>query len=78
MVALIISLAGNFSELNLIYTLSIEMSTGSEINDDLHDGVEISLGTPVGGLKLMAKANLCNFVRFKYGLAAILGTSLCR
>ncbi len=28
----------------------IEISTGSEINEDLHDGVEISLGTPVGGL----------------------------
>ena len=29
---------------------SIEMSTGSEINEDLYDGVGISLGTPVGGL----------------------------
>ena len=27
------------------------MSTGSEINDDLYDGVGILLGTPVGGLK---------------------------
>ena len=26
------------------------ISTGSEINEDLHDGVEISLGIPVGGL----------------------------
>ncbi len=33
------------------YTFSIEISTGSEINEDLHDGVEISLGTPIGGLK---------------------------
>ncbi len=32
-------------------SFSIEISTGSEINADLHDGVEISLGTPVGGLK---------------------------
>ncbi len=27
-----------------------EISTGSEINEDLHDGVGISLGTPGGGL----------------------------
>ncbi len=33
-------------------TFSIEISTGSEINEDLHDGVGISLGTPVGGLKI--------------------------
>ncbi len=32
-------------------TFSIEISTGSEINKDLHDGVGISLGTPGGGLK---------------------------
>ena len=32
-------------------TFSIEISTGSEINEDLHDGVGISLGTPGGGLK---------------------------
>ncbi len=31
---------------------SIEISTGSEINEDLHDGVEISLGIPVDGLNL--------------------------
>ncbi len=31
-------------------TFSTEMSTGSEINEDLHDGVEISLGTPVVAL----------------------------
>ena len=30
---------------------SIKISTGSEINEDLHDGVDISLETPVGGLK---------------------------
>ena len=35
-----------------LYTFSIEISTDSEINDDLHDGVGISLGTPVGGLKI--------------------------
>ena len=29
------------------------ISTGSEINEDLHDGIGISVGTPVGGLKLM-------------------------
>ncbi len=34
------------------YTFSIEISAGSEINEDLHDGVGISLGTPVGGLKV--------------------------
>ena len=28
-----------------------EISTGSEINEDLHDGTDISFGTPVGGLK---------------------------
>ncbi len=32
-------------------TFSIEISTGCEINQDLHDGVGISLGTPGGGLK---------------------------
>ena len=32
------------------YTFSIELSTGSKINEDLHDGVGISLGTPVGDL----------------------------
>ncbi len=42
-VALIISLPGHFS---------IEILTGSEINEDLHDGVEISLGTLDGGLKV--------------------------
>ncbi len=31
--------------------VSIEISTGSKVNGDLHDGVGISLGTPVGGLK---------------------------
>ena len=36
-----------------VYTFSIEMLTGSEINEDFHDGVGISLGTPVGGLKLL-------------------------
>ncbi len=41
-VALIISLPGN--------TFSIEISTGSEINEDLHISVEIQLGTPGGGL----------------------------
>ncbi len=35
----------------LWYTFSIEISTGSEVNEDLHGGVEISLGTPGGGLK---------------------------
>ena len=60
-VALIISLPGHFSSWNLIiklklmqlptlYTFDIGISTGSEIDEDFHDGVEISLGTPVGGL----------------------------
>ena len=31
---------------------SIEISTVSEINEDLHDAVGISLGTPVGGLNM--------------------------
>ena len=35
-----------------MYTLSIDISTGSEINEDLHEGVGISLGTPVGGLNV--------------------------
>ena len=34
-------------------TFSIEISTGFEINEDLHDGVGISLGTPGGGLKMI-------------------------
>ena len=34
-------------------TFSIEISTGSEINEDLCDGVEISLGTPGGDLNLL-------------------------
>ncbi len=60
MVALIICLPGHFSSWNIIiklnvmqlsmYTFNIEISTGPEINEDLHDGVGISLGTPVGGL----------------------------
>ena len=41
----------NMTIIVVIYTFSIEISTGSDINQDLHDGVEISLGTPVGGLK---------------------------
>ncbi len=32
---------------------SIEISTGSEIKEDLHDGVEISLGTPIDDLNLI-------------------------
>ena len=36
----------------MIYTFSIEISTGSEINEDLHDGGGKSLGNPVGGLKV--------------------------
>ena len=47
-VALIISVLGHFSLWNLI--ISIEISTGSEINEDFHVGVGISLRTPVGGL----------------------------
>ncbi len=46
-VPLIISLLGHFSLWNLI-----EIPTGSEINEDLHDCVGISLGTPVGGLNI--------------------------
>ncbi len=60
MVALIISLPGHFSSWNLIiklkviyYTFGIGLSTGSEINEDFHDSVEISLGTPVGGLNAL-------------------------
>ena len=34
-----------------LFTFSIEISTDSEINEDLRDG-GISLGTPVGGLKI--------------------------
>ncbi len=34
----------------VIYTFSIEISTGSEINEVLYDGVGMSLGTLVGGL----------------------------
>ncbi len=55
--ALIVSVPGHFSSWNLIiklkvmYTFSIEISTGSEINGDLHDRVGISFGTPGGGLK---------------------------
>ncbi len=41
----------------------IEVSTGSEINEDLHDGVEISLGTPVGGLKVIIY-NICVLMKF--------------
>ncbi len=37
----------------ILNTFSIEISTGSEINEDLHDGVEISLETPSGGLKMV-------------------------
>ena len=33
-----------------LYTFSDEISTGSEINEDLDNSVGISLGTPVGGL----------------------------
>ena len=33
-----------------IFSYNIDISTGSEINEDLHDGVGISLGTPVDGL----------------------------
>ncbi len=33
------------------YNFRIEILTGSEINEDLYDGVGISLGTRVGGLK---------------------------
>ena len=47
-VAIIISLLGHFSSCNLI----IEISTGFEINEDLRDGVGISLGTPDGGLNM--------------------------
>ncbi len=36
---------------NVIYSFRIEITTGSEINEDFHDGVEISLGTHGGGLK---------------------------
>ena len=50
MVALIISLPVHFSSWNLIiYSFSIEISTGPIIKEDLHDGVGISLGAPVGG-----------------------------
>ncbi len=31
----------------------IEISNGSEINEDLHDGVGISLGTPVAGPNIL-------------------------
>ncbi len=41
----------NYFFTGAFYTFSIEISTGSEINEDLHDGVGISLGTPGGGLK---------------------------
>ncbi len=37
----------------VIYTFSIEISTGSEINENLHDGVAISLGTPIGALNIL-------------------------
>ncbi len=47
MVPLIISLPGHFSLWNLS-----EIPTGSEINEELHDGVGISLGTSVGGLNI--------------------------
>ncbi len=47
MVALIISFMGHFSSWRII---SIEISTCSEIIEDLRDGVGISLGTPAGGL----------------------------
>ena len=35
-----------------IYTFSIEISTRSEIKQDLHDDVEVLLGTPIGGLNI--------------------------
>ncbi len=35
------------------WSLIIEILTGSEINEDLHGGVEISLGTPIGSLNKM-------------------------
>ncbi len=38
-----------------IYNLSIEISTGSEMRI-LNDGVEVSLGTPVGGMKSAAQS----------------------
>ncbi len=37
----------------LIISFGIEISTGSEIIEDFHDGVEISFGTPVGGLNFL-------------------------
>ena len=37
------------------YTFTIEILIGSEINEDLHDGVGISLGTPGDGLKGLQK-----------------------
>ena len=39
----------------------MEILTGSEITEDLHDGVGISLGPPVGGLNLYDK-DFCNMV----------------
>ncbi len=42
---------GKSISLSLANTFSIEISTGSEINEDLHDGNGISLGTPLVALK---------------------------
>ena len=47
--------------------LSIEISTGSEINEDLHDSVGISLGTPVGGLKAMGSYST-PFLRYIFSM----------
>ena len=50
------------------FSETIEISTGSEINEDLYDGVWISLGTPVGGLKWVQRISTITVVVYSAGL----------
>ncbi len=52
-------------QLHGTYTFSIEISTGSEINEDLHDGIGVLLGTLVGGLKTSPTVQANIFVHEK-------------